>query len=477
MPKGGPPLLQLTTTCAACLSFVQALAGAEEKILTPVIASEWWQVAGDPDLGSYTTEKQQPVDFAVWQAEDGTWQLWSCIRGTACGGHSRLFHRWEGEHLTDKHWTPKGIAMEADPSLGETPGGLQAPHVVKWRGRYIMAYGDWVHICFATSQDGKTFERVIQPKGKTGVFSEGLEANTRDPMLIRIGDLWYCYYTAFPHGKGYGYCRISADLKTWSHSCVVSYGGKVGPGPCNNECPHVVEPEPGTYYYFRNQFYGENATNWIYRSKNPLQFGIDNDEGLVRSWHVAAPEILFHEGQYYVASLMDSLKGIQIARLNWVNVPLLGEAVFDLDDASFRESWTLKQGNLKGVFTRSKRADFGATTTWFIGTAEVGDHRFDDDLTGIIESPPFQVQDKRYLLLVSGGNGPDRLYVALVDGDTHEEVVKVTGTGSNALERIPIDTAQLVGRKAFVRIVDQAQGGWGHINFGGVYRDPLLPYE
>ncbi|MBT7162538.1 MAG: hypothetical protein HN904_07140, partial [Victivallales bacterium] len=46
--------------------------------MRPRISSEWWQVAGNPDLGGYATAEQEPVDFAVWQAADGTWQLWSC---------------------------------------------------------------------------------------------------------------------------------------------------------------------------------------------------------------------------------------------------------------------------------------------------------------------------------------------------------------------------------------------------------------
>lgn len=109
---------------------------SEAPILMPVIKGDWWQVAGDPDLGEYTDEEQQPVDFGVWQAADGTWQLWSCIRHTKCGGNTRLFYRWEDRNLTDKNWKPMGIAMEGDPSLGEQVGGLQAPHVIKTDGMY-----------------------------------------------------------------------------------------------------------------------------------------------------------------------------------------------------------------------------------------------------------------------------------------------------------------------------------------------------
>ena len=67
-----------------CLALFTPTASAQEA-LVPVIDGEWWQIAGDPDLGDYTREKQQPVDFGVWQAADGTWQLWSCIRDTGCG--------------------------------------------------------------------------------------------------------------------------------------------------------------------------------------------------------------------------------------------------------------------------------------------------------------------------------------------------------------------------------------------------------
>jgi hypothetical protein len=67
---------------------------AAEAAVVPQIDGDFWQVTGDPDLGKYTTAKQQPVDFAVWQAPDGSWQLWSCIRSIAMSGKTRLFYRW-----------------------------------------------------------------------------------------------------------------------------------------------------------------------------------------------------------------------------------------------------------------------------------------------------------------------------------------------------------------------------------------------
>ncbi|MGA2408571.1 MAG: hypothetical protein ABSF81_17740 [Bacteroidales bacterium] len=291
-----------------------------EKILIPIIDGEWWKVAGNPDLGSYTTEKQQPVDFALWQAEDGTWQIWSCIRGTNCGGKTRLFYRWQGTKITDTNWHPMGIAMEADTSFGETLGGLQAPFVMKIRNEYHMFYGDWENICMAKGVDGKTFARQLQSNGKSGMFTEGPGNNTRDVNVIRVGALYIAYYTAYPNKQGADYVRTSKDFKTWSTSKIVAFGGSAGSGSGSAECPYVYFHKPTGYYYlFRTQRYGANAQTSVYRSKDPLDFGVNDDRYLVTVLPVAAPEIVDYQGQIYIAALLPSLKGIQIAKIKFVH--------------------------------------------------------------------------------------------------------------------------------------------------------------
>ena len=106
-----------------------------------------------------------------------------------------------------------------------------------------------------------------------------------------------------------------------------------------------------------------------------------------------------------------------------------------------------------------------------------GDGTFDDALTGVIASPEFTVEEAGYVALVSGGRDPERLYVALVEADTGKEVARLTGHDDNAFDKIRIDCSDLKGKKAFIRVVDQAQGPWGHINFGGIYKDPLEECE
>jgi acetyl esterase/lipase len=285
--------------------------------LIPQIDGDWWQIAGNPNLGELTGEKQQPVDFAVWQAEDGTWQLWSCIRQTKCGGKTRLFYHWEGKALTDANWTPKGIALRADPDVGETNGGLQAPHVIRRNGKFLMFYGDWQHIAVATSNDGKTFKRHLNSAGTVGLFDEGPGSNTRDPMILPIGDRLYCYYTAFPKVKGAVYCRTSrGDLDDWGASRIVAFGGRAGTSPFSAECPHVVSLD-GYYYLFRTQRYGQDAQTSVYRSQDPLDFGIEDDRCFVGPLPVAAPEIIRHDGTWFIPALNPRLDGIRIARLRW----------------------------------------------------------------------------------------------------------------------------------------------------------------
>jgi len=243
----------------------------------PRIDGDWWQIAGNPDLGELASENQQPVDFAIWQASDGTWQLWSCVRQTKCGGKTRLFYRWEGKSLTDANWAPKGIAMKADPDVGETNGGLHAPHVISRSGSFRMFYGDWQHIALATSKDGKSFQRFLNHAGTVGLFEEGPGSNTRDPMILPIRDRLYCYYTAYPEGKGAVYCRQSEDdLGDWGASKIVAYGGQAGTNSFSAECPHVVFHD-GYYYLFRTQRYGQGAQSSVYRSQDPLDFGIEDD--------------------------------------------------------------------------------------------------------------------------------------------------------------------------------------------------------
>ncbi len=324
------------------------------NFVVPIIDGGFWQVAGNPDLGEYNSPKQQPVDFGIWQAQDGTWQLWSCIRFINAQGHTRLFHGWEGKSITDTDWQPLGITMTSSAEHHEPLHGLQAPHVVKYQDKYWMAYGDWDYISMATSPDGKNFTRYRWHNNSQYLFTEGPLVNTRDAMMLNTKGQWLNYYTAFPGGKGYLYCRTSNDLLNWSDSFIVAYGGKAGNNPYSCECPHVVEPFPGLYVLFRTQFYGPGAQTSVYCSENPFNFGIDNDQYYITKMNLCAPEIVKEGSQYYMVALNPNLDGVRVARLDFKN---FNTPVFDITNPAHRDQWQ-KTGDLAHTFINSVRTAF-----------------------------------------------------------------------------------------------------------------------
>jgi len=74
---------------------IVAVLAIGEKPEVPVLDGSWWRIAAPPKLEQYGTGKEQSVDFTLFRAKDGTWQLISCIRNTSHPGAGRLLHRWE----------------------------------------------------------------------------------------------------------------------------------------------------------------------------------------------------------------------------------------------------------------------------------------------------------------------------------------------------------------------------------------------
>lgn len=293
----------------------------------PALSGHAWHISDNPDLGELAAPRQEVVDHAIFRSADGRWHLWACIRGTAVG---RLLYRWEGESIEGPRWEPQGIAMRADRAAGESidePDGrewIQAPHVTRWGETYYMFYGGHrtetgeSQICLATSPDGRAWTRHRDERGYSRVFVGPGEA--RDPMILRVGDLYHCYYTGHDTGRPAPckiFVRTSTDLLHWFDYREVSWGGSGGEGRWSAECPFVVERD-GWYYLFRTSRYSPPALTHVYASRDPLDFGPGTDVQKVATLQVAAPEVVTVDGSYYISSVEDLQGGIQVSRLEWV---------------------------------------------------------------------------------------------------------------------------------------------------------------
>jgi len=306
------------------------MTGSDQAIPhVPALDGEPWHITGYPELGELDYGGfHEVVDHAIWQSADGKWHCWSCIRGTKIG---RLLYGWVGDTLEQRTWKPEGIVMRAEAKYGESINDwsgdewIQAPHVIQHDGKYWMFYGGHstelgeCQICLATSTDGSTFERYQNEQGYSRLFVGPGEV--RDPMVIRIGKQWVCYYCGHDTGRRMPckvYARTSQDLLHWSDHCEVSWGGFTsGTGLWSTECPFVIEKD-GFFYLFRTSEYRSPARTHVYRSEDPFDFGLGNDSKLVATLRVAAPEVIEVGDDLYISSVEDLKGGIQLAKLKWI---------------------------------------------------------------------------------------------------------------------------------------------------------------
>jgi hypothetical protein len=95
-----------------------------------------------------------------------------------------------------------------------------------------------------------------------------------------------------------------------------------------------------------------------------------------------------------------------------------------------------------------------------------------DAATGRLVSPAFRLDRPRLSLRVAGGRDPERLAVRLrVDG----RVVRLaTGADTERFRSVVWDVRPWRGRDAVLEAVDEATGGWGHLQLDEVWLVPRV---
>jgi len=325
---------------------------SQKQKLRPVLDSDFWPIGLQPELKELPLLNEErigphePNDHCIFQAADGTWQLWACVRKTPVG---RCLVNWEAENLTDSPWKETGRVIRADRSAGESMVDwkgqefLQSPFVVKEGDTYYMTYGGYStgndkegsptddygrtqnQICLMTSPDGINWTRHRGENGWSRIVVGPGAA--RDQNLVKFGDTWHMYYTGHENGSReneYIYVRTSTDLIHWSDHSIVHFIDREYLNSYTCESPTVVE-RGGYYYLFRSGGLKTEApfSVAVYRSEDPMDFGTSGDgsEKRVCYFPAHACEIIIDEnGQEYASRLHNddpSHCEINLARLRW----------------------------------------------------------------------------------------------------------------------------------------------------------------
>lgn len=120
------------------------------------------------------------------------------------------------------------------------------------------------------------------------------------------------------------------------------------------------------------------------------------------------------------------------------------------------------------------------TVSGFTGTGLANSFRGGDQATGTLTSPPFKIERRYLRFLLGGGKDEENLVIRLRIG---ARVIRwATGPndrpgGSEQLSLHSWDLQAFRGETATIEIVDQATGGWGHINVDEIVLTDKKPPE
>jgi sucrose-6-phosphate hydrolase SacC (GH32 family) len=129
-------------------------------------------------------------------------------------------------------------------------------------------------------------------------------------------------------------------------------------------------------------------------------------------------------------------------------------------------------GPARGTLPRQMQVD------GFVGNRLVNSFFNGDDSMGMISSPEFRIERKYIAFLIGGGKNEEKLALQLLlDGTV---VRSATGPndrpgGSEVLAQESWDVSEFAGKAAVLRIVDDAKGGWGHINVDHIVQTDTKP--
>ncbi|MFO0834882.1 MAG: glycoside hydrolase family 32 protein [Phycisphaerales bacterium] len=101
-----------------------------------------------------------------------------------------------------------------------------------------------------------------------------------------------------------------------------------------------------------------------------------------------------------------------------------------------------------------------------------------DESIGTLTSPEFKVERPYVSFLIGGGKDLENTCIQLLIGDAVFRVATGPNDRPGGSERLSLegwDVRDLVGKSARIRIIDNARGGWGHINVDQIVQTDRKP--
>ncbi len=144
------------------------------------------------------------------------------------------------------------------------------------------------------------------------------------------------------------------------------------------------------------------------------------------------------------------------------------QPTFDFETGDL-QGWKVVEGQFDRMVCdratfRNTGKPYNKQGKYYLCTIETAAYTGNDAMTGVIQSPTFVLESPRVCFLVGGGKGPG-VYVALCLADTDEEVRLARGNNDETMLRHIWDVSEFLGRKVYLKVVDEETGGWGHITF------------
>ena len=129
------------------------------------------------------------------------------------------------------------------------------------------------------------------------------------------------------------------------------------------------------------------------------------------------------------------------------------------------EGAAFKLGPVEGDVVHARRGDMQSNHNgrFWVGSYE----QHGDEPKGTLTSVPFRLS-KPYLSFLIGAGSSGATRAEVVRADNQAVIAKASGDDVEDMRRVSFDLTPHVGRDIFIRLVDDATPGWGHVNFDDV---------